>query len=54
MLRFALGFFIGLSMPPGWVAAHPPPAHALAAGEHAVGELLLRLVTGALHASGAQ
>ena len=42
MLRFAIGFFLGLSMA-GWVAAHPAAAHALAAGEHAVGELVLRL-----------
>jgi len=42
MLRLALGFFIGLSMA-GWVAAHPPAAHAIAAGEHMVGELLLRV-----------
>ena len=42
MLRFAIGFFIGLSMA-GWVAAHPAAAHALAAVEHAIGELLRRL-----------
>lgn len=42
MIRFALGFVIGLSCA-GWVAAHPEAAHMIAAGEHAVGELLLRL-----------
>jgi len=42
MLRFALGFFVGLSCA-GWVAAHPPAAHAIAAAEHVVGELLLRV-----------
>ena len=42
MLRFAIGFFIGLSCA-GWIAAHPPAAHMIAAGEHAIGELVLRL-----------
>jgi len=27
----------------GWIAAHPVAAHAIAAGEHAVEMLLLRL-----------
>jgi hypothetical protein len=42
MLRIAIGFFLGLSCA-GWVAAHPAAAHAIAAGEHVVGELLLRV-----------
>ena len=42
MLRFTIGFFIGLSCA-GWIAAHPAAAHMIAAGEHAIGELLLRL-----------
>jgi len=42
VLRIVLGFFLGLSMA-GWVAAHPPAAHAIAAAEYVVGELLLRV-----------
>ena len=42
MIRFTLGFFIGLSAA-GWVAAHPEAAHAVGMIEHAAGELLLRL-----------
>ena len=42
MLRIALGFFLGLSSA-GWVAAHPAAAHAIAAAEHVVGEVLLRI-----------
>lgn len=41
MIRFAVGFFIGLSCA-GWVAAHPAAAHAVAVIEHAAGELALR------------
>lgn len=42
MIRFAVGFFVGLSCA-GWVAAHPEAAHAISAIEHTAGELLLRL-----------
>jgi len=42
MLRFALGFFVGLSCA-GWLAAHPAAAHMIAAGEHVFGELMLRI-----------
>ena len=42
MLRIVLGFFLGLSMA-GWVAAHPAAAHMIAAAEHVVGELLLKI-----------
>ena len=42
MLRLTLGFSIGLSCA-GWVAAHPAAAHMIAAGEHVIGRLVLRL-----------
>lgn len=42
MLRFTVGFCLGLASA-GWVAAHPAAAHVITAGEHAVGELLLRI-----------
>jgi len=42
VLRIAIGFALGLSCA-GWVAAHPPAAHAIAAAEHLAGELLLRV-----------
>jgi hypothetical protein len=42
MLRIAIGFFLGLSCA-GWVAAHLAAAHMIAAAEHVVGELLLRV-----------
>ena len=42
MLRFALGVLAGLSMA-GWVAAHPAAAHMVAATEHVVSELLLKI-----------
>jgi hypothetical protein len=42
MLRIAIGFFLGLSCA-GWVAAHPAAAHAIAVGEHVVGELMLNI-----------
>ena len=42
MLRFAIGFFLGLAAA-GWVAAHPAAAHLVAAGEHVVGELVLQV-----------
>lgn len=42
MLRFAIGVLVGLSMA-GWVAAHPAAAHMIAAGEHVIGRLVLRL-----------
>ena len=42
MLRFAIGVLVGLSMA-GWVAAHPAAAHMLTAGEHVIGELMLRI-----------
>ncbi len=48
MLRFILGFFIGLSCA-GWIAAHPTAAHMIAAGEHAIGALLLRLAQRLAH-----
>lgn len=48
MIRFALGFFIGLSAA-GWVAAHPAAAHAVAAAEHALGELMLDAARGIVH-----
>ena len=48
MLRFALDVLMGLSCA-GWVAAHPSAAHMIAAGEHAVGELLLRLTQQMAH-----
>ncbi len=41
MIRFAIGFLIGLSCA-GWVAAHPAAAHAIGMIEHAAGELMLR------------
>jgi len=48
MLRFAIGFFVGLSCA-GWVAAHPAAAHAIAAGEHLAGELLLNIAHRLVH-----
>lgn len=42
MIRFTVGFFIGLSAA-GWVAAHPSAAHMIGMIEHVAGELLLRL-----------
>jgi hypothetical protein len=42
MIRFALGFFVGVSCA-GWVAAHPEAAHMIAAGEHLVSGLAVRL-----------
>lgn len=42
MLRFSLGFCLGLAAA-GWVAAHPAAAHMLTAGEHVIGELMLRI-----------
>jgi hypothetical protein len=41
MIRFAVGFFVGLSCA-GWVAAHPEAAHAIGMVEHAVGIALGR------------
>jgi predicted nicotinamide N-methyase len=42
MIRFAVGFFVGLSCA-GWVAAHPAAAHAVAVIEHAAGLALVKL-----------
>lgn len=42
MLRIAIGFFLGLASA-GWLAAHPAAAHLVAAGEHAIWELVLRI-----------
>lgn len=42
MIRFVVGFFIGLSAA-GWVAAHPPAAHVIWMIEHTAGMILVKL-----------